>query len=311
MRPSKIKIWSRRIGGCLLALGLLPACDNAANAGNAAAGAALPSPPAQVQSPAAVHDPTPSSAWRPGSSAAGTIPPPATLVRPGILTVGADLASPPSAYTDRDGQPVGLDVDVAAELAGRLGVQVQIVNTPFSSLLAKLNGGAFDVVISAVTITPARAEGVDVVPYLSVGQSVLAPKDEAAGIGTLDDLSGRHLAVQSGTTFEATLRDLNAHLRAVGKPPVLVDFYATQAEVLAAVRGGRVAGSLHDATVSAYLARRYAKELAVAIPSFAEAPEGIAVAKSQPAVLASVRQAVAAMEADGTLTAIRRKWGLP
>jgi polar amino acid transport system substrate-binding protein len=200
---------------------------------------------------------------------------------------------------------------VSAELASRIGLPLQIVDTDFTSLLAKLNDSAFDIVISSVTITPARQQAVEFVPYINVGEALVVAKGQAASVHTLDDLSGRHLAAQSGTTFETTLRDLNAHLREVGKAPIQVDFYANQPEVLAAVRAGQVFGSLHDSPVGAYLARQYPQELEVAIPSFNEAPEGIAVAKAHPELLETVRRAVAAMEADGTLAAIRHKWGLP
>jgi polar amino acid transport system substrate-binding protein len=309
---ARLTIPIRRLArAALLALLLLPACGGAADTGSLIPTATPSATPALRAQVAAVgHAPTPVATWKPGV-AAGTIAPPTTLIHPGTLTIGADLADPPGSYTDAAGQPVGIDVDMSAELASRLGLSVQIVDTEFSSLLAKLNSGSFDLVISSMTITPERAQVVDFVPYINIGESLLVAKGQAATIHTLDDLSGRHLAAQSGTTFETTLRDLNTRLREAGKVPVQVDFYTNQPDVLAAVRAGKAIGSLHDSPVSAYLVRQYPQDFEVAIPSFDEAPEGIAVAKSRPDLLEPVRRAVVAMEADGTLAAIRHKWGLP
>ena len=93
---------------------------------------------------------TPVSDWKPGAFA-NSIKAPAKLTTAGTLTVGSDVSYPPQEFMDASGTPVGFDMDIAAEIASRMGLQLKVINFKFDDLLPALNAGQFDIVVSAMT----------------------------------------------------------------------------------------------------------------------------------------------------------------
>jgi polar amino acid transport system substrate-binding protein len=253
--------------------------------------------------------PTPVSAWVPGAHK-GTIPAPSKLKDAGKLTFGTDASYPPQEYVDASGTPVGLDMDIAAEIASRMGLDLAVVNFKFDDIIPAVNAGQFDAVISAMTIKPERAAVVDFVPYFEAGQAVLVKKGNPKNIKTLDDLSGLTAVAESGTTEEDTLKTLNDKLTKAGKPPVNALTYPTDTDAVDQLRVGRADATLHDSPVAAYYAALNPNAFEVAIADFDSAPEGIATAKNNTAMHDAINSAVDAMKKDGTLAAILAKWGI-
>ncbi len=270
---------------------------------------AVPSPTpalatATIPAPAP-NAPTPVSAWRPGAHQ-GSIPAPAGLVRPGTLTVGSDVSGPPpQGYLDAAGTPVGLDMDVAAALAGRMGLQLAVVNHHFDNLISELNGDQFDLVIAGLTITPERQAVLNLVPYFEAGTSLLVRKGNPQGIHTLDDLSGKAVGAYPGSTQETLLRDLNTRLAQSGKPVTHVQAN----DAVDQLQVGALDAILTDSPIVAYYSTVDAATVETPSPAFDTAPEGIAIAKDKSALAATITSAVDAMRQDGTLAAIRNKWG--
>ncbi|HUS13513.1 MAG TPA: transporter substrate-binding domain-containing protein [Chloroflexia bacterium] len=253
--------------------------------------------------------PTPQSSWTPGAHK-GTIPAPAKLTKAGVLSVGSDASYPPQEYIDAAGNPVGVDIDIASEIASRMGLELNVVNFKFDDIIPALNAAQFDLVISAMTITTDRMAVVDFVPYFEAGQAVLVRKGNPAGIKTLDDLSGKTAVAQQGTVEEETLNALNESLEKAGKPKVNVLTYPNDTDAVDQLRVGRADATLHDSPVAAYYAALNPNGFEVAIPNFDSAPEGIATAKINKPMHDAVQAAVDAMKADGTMAAIMAKWGV-
>ena len=251
---------------------------------------------------------TPVSDWKPGKYA-NSIPAPAKLVTGGELTVGSDVSYPPQEYMDASGRPIGVDIDIAEEIASRLGLQLKVINFKFDNLLPALQAGQFDVIVSAMTITDERKQVVDFVPYFEAGQAVLVKKGNPAGIKTLDDLSGKTAVAQQGTTEETTLKDLNTKFESEGKTKINILTYPSDTDAVDQLRIGRAEATLHDSPVAAYYSKLY-PEFEVAIPNFDSAPEGIAVAKNNAEMLSTIQKAIDAMKADGTIAQINGKWGV-
>jgi len=253
---------------------------------------------------------TPVSDWKPGSHA-NSVPAPSKLVSGGTFTVGSDISYPPQEYNDAAGNPVGMDIDVAAEIASRLGLQLKVVNFKFDNLIPALQAGQFDTIISAMTITDDRKKVVNFVPYFEAGEAVLVKKGNPKNIKTLDDLSGLTAVAEQGTTEEQSLKDENDKLQKAGKPLINVLTYPTDTDAVDQLRIGRADATLHDSPVAAYYAKLFPNDFEVAIPIFDSAPEGIAVAQDNTEMLNAVTKAVADMKADGTLDKIvKEKWGI-
>ena len=87
--------------------------------------------------------------------------------RAGQLVVGVELASPPFDMTDEQNRPTGIDIELARALAGSLGKELVVRNTALDGLIPALQTGKIDLILSSMTITPQRAETIDLsVPYV-------------------------------------------------------------------------------------------------------------------------------------------------
>ena len=251
---------------------------------------------------------TPVSDWRPGAHA-NTVKAPDKLTVAGTLTFGCDVAYPPQEYVGADGKAVGMDIDIAEEIATRMGLKLNVINFKFDDIIPALNAGQFDAVISAMTITEERQQVVQFVPYFEAGQSVLVKKGNPKGIKTLDDLSGKTVAAQSGTVAETALNELNARLEKDGKPKANVITYPVDTDAVDQLRVGRADATLHDSPVAAYYSKLN-PDFEIGVENFDSAPQGIAIAKNNTAMFDAVKSAMDAMMADGTLAAIKAKWGV-
>lgn len=264
-------------------------------------------PSAGTSTGGASSNATPVSDWKPGAHP-NTVPAPAKLGTAGMLTVGSDASYPPQEYIDAGGNPVGLDMDIAAEIASRMGLTLKVVNFKFDDIIPALQAGQFDIVISAMTVTDERKKVVDFVPYFDAGQAVLVKKGNPKGIKTLDDLSGKTAVAEQGTIEEKTLNSLNDKLTKAGKPKVNILVYPTDTDAVDQLRVGRADATLHDSPVAAYYAKLNT-DFEVAIANFDSAPEGIAVAQSNKPMSDAINAAITTMKSDGTLDAIKGKWG--
>jgi ABC-type amino acid transport substrate-binding protein len=137
-----------------------------------------------------------------GGGGGGTAAPEITTIEEGILTVGTDLPYPPFEYRDEGGELTGFDVEIMDEIASRIGLETEYVDSPFDTIFTDLANGQFDVVISGATITPEREQEVNFSePYFNSLQALVAADD--SGIASFDDLGeGDSVSVQTGTTGE-------------------------------------------------------------------------------------------------------------
>src|SRR5437660_7561967 len=88
------------------------------------------------------------------------------LKTPGTLTVGSDTTYPPQEYIDTaTNQATGFDVDLITAIGKQMGLQTKVVTTSFDTIINSLVAKRFDVVISAVSVTPERQKKVDFIPY--------------------------------------------------------------------------------------------------------------------------------------------------
>jgi polar amino acid transport system substrate-binding protein len=172
-------------------------------------------------------------------------PPPSpdpVLVDQGVLTVCTSIPYRPFEF-EKDGEPVGFDIDLANEVAKALNLRPVIVNKGFDAISSGrvLNNGSCDVAVAALTITGERARVVDFSsPYFDAAQRMVVI--EGSGISTLDDLGGLRIGVQSGTTGELYVTD---H---APRDAEIVPFKDAD-EIDAALSSGDVDAGIYDNTV--------------------------------------------------------------
>lgn len=139
------------------------------------------------------------------------------IIQSGEFRVGTSGTQPPFTARDRQGQLIGYEIDLAKALANVMGVEVTFVQRPFGQLMAALESGEIDAIMSGMTITPQRNLRVAFVgPYLVSGKSVLTKSATIAAAEEADDLDQRNLRLAalanstSQTFVEALLPDAQA-----------------------------------------------------------------------------------------------------
>lgn len=116
----------------------------------------------------------------------------------GVLNVGTNAEFPPFEYVNDDGEADGFDIALIKAIGEKMGVEVQVDNMEFASLVSSI-GSKIDVSIAGMTITEERARTVDFsAPYYQAVQYVILP--QGSEIATADDLKGKAIGVQLGTT---------------------------------------------------------------------------------------------------------------
>ncbi|MEA3376215.1 MAG: basic amino acid ABC transporter substrate-binding protein [Chloroflexota bacterium] len=125
----------------------------------------------------------------------------------GLITIGTNAEYPPFEYVDDEGNITGFDIDLMTAIAGEAGFEFEFVNTRWDGIFVALASGEFDAVISAATITEEREEMVDFSdPYFNAGQMIAVRADETEIEGP-EDLAGKRVGVQLGTTGDIWLTD--------------------------------------------------------------------------------------------------------
>jgi polar amino acid transport system substrate-binding protein len=126
------------------------------------------------------------------------------------LVVGTDATYPPFESKDaKTGKLIGFDIDLMTAVCEDWGVKCEFIVVPFDGIVSGLKNHKYDAVISAFTITPEREKMVDFSqPYYQAGQSIAVRLDEQR-IKSIDDLVGKKVGVQLGTTGEILAKKID------------------------------------------------------------------------------------------------------
>lgn len=125
-----------------------------------------------------------------------------------VYVVAMDASFPPMEFVDENKEIVGFDVDLLTAIAEEMDFQFEIKNTAWDGIFAGLESGDYDVIMSAVTILPYRQEEYDFTdPYINAGQAIVVRADDTEILGP-DDLSGRNVGAQIGTTGAFAIQDI-------------------------------------------------------------------------------------------------------
>ena len=116
-----------------------------------------------------------------------------------VLTMGTNAAFPPYEFVDENNNVVGIDAEIAAAVAEKLGMELEIKDMAFDSLITAVSTGAVDVVLAGMTVTPEREESVNFSESYATGIQVVIVTEDST-IASIDDLDGKKIGVQSGTT---------------------------------------------------------------------------------------------------------------
>ena len=131
-------------------------------------------------------------------------------IREGVLLISMDIGYPPMEYFGPDGiTPMGFDVEMGKEIAERLGLKPEFINTDWDGIFDGVTTDRFDVIISSVTILPERLEKHNFSkPYIANALAMVVLKDAPVAAKTPEELENYNVAYQRATTSDAFMKRL-------------------------------------------------------------------------------------------------------
>jgi polar amino acid transport system substrate-binding protein len=223
----------------------------------------------------------------------------------GKLIVGIDPTYPPNEFKDADGNPIGWGAEIAAAVAAKLGLEVEVAK--FDNIIPSVAGGKSDIGVSSFTDTVEREKQVDFVNYYEAG---IMWASAAGNDVDPDNACGLKVAVQA-TTYEDTdeVPAKSEACVAAGKPPIEKVPFDTQDAATNAVALGQADALSADSPVTLYAISQTDGKLQPAGESFDVAPYGIVVGKDR-GLTEAIQAAMQALVDDGTYGDILDEWGV-
>jgi glutamine-binding periplasmic protein len=217
-------------------------------------------------------------------------------VEAGKLTLATNAEFPPYEYHDGD-KIVGIDMDIADAIAKKLGLEVQIEDIAFDSVILEVTSGKADIGLAGISATDERKQSVDFSDTYTTSKQLIIVKDDSAITGS-KDLEGKTVGVQTGTTGDILASDIK---------DVKPERYDKGMDAVQALSQGKVDAVIIDSEV----AKKFVEEtsgLKVLDEAFADENYAIAIKKGNKELLDSVNKALSELKSDGTIDSIIAKY---
>lgn len=245
----------------------------------------------------------------PAADAASMAPP--SIAQRGLV-IGSALSYPPMYYLLEDGKtPKGMIIEIATEVAKRLGGQLKIEQMVLSSQIAAIQSGKIDV-IPWFTDTEERRKSYLTVSFMMNGTSFLLNKGNPAKIATFSDFCGKAVGASRGTPQITQTEQESAKCVAAGKQPITLNQYPDTLAGEAALRTQKIAGYLASPTGAAYAAKKVGDGTVfeAILDGGYGMPLGFGVMKSNEQLANALAAAFNAMLKDGSLVKIMKDYDL-
>ena len=224
---------------------------------------------------------------------------PDSVKNAGEISIGIDDSYPPMEYRNDKNTLVGFDIDFGNAIGKKLGVKINWVPNAWDGIIPALQSKKFDMILSSMSITNDRKEVVNFSdPYITGGPIIVVKKGTST-IKTEDDLKGRIVGVQMGSTGEEAVSKISG-VKETKK-------YDKITEALQDLSAGRVEAVVADDQVGRYYVGLAGNLYSVA-GKLHDEPFGIAFRKNDTDLSEVVQKAMNDLKADGTLSKISIKW---
>ncbi|MFC0865693.1 ABC transporter substrate-binding protein [Sphaerimonospora cavernae] len=224
----------------------------------------------------------------------------------GELRVATSEGYPPmEMYKEGTQELTGVDPDLGAAIAAKLGLKFTITNAAFDGLIPGLQSGRWDVVLSSMSDTEERRAAVDFVDYFNAGGSIMVKKGNPEGIKSLDDLCGKSVVLAKGTSNLAIGERQNE--KCTAKMKIMQSEDAPTG--LLSLDSGRAVATIVDSPVAVMYANDTGK-YDVLPEQYDAGPWGIAIDKRATGLRDAVAKAMEELQADGGYKAVLDKYGV-
>lgn len=226
------------------------------------------------------------------------------ILKRGELLVGFEAGYLPFEMTDKKGDFIGFDVDIAKEMAKAMGVKFTPVNTAWDGIIPALLTKKFDIVISGMTVTQERNLKVNFAePYIVVGQTILLSKKHEGTVTSYKDLNDPKFTVTSklGTTGEQAIKRL--------LPKATYKSFENETEAAMEIINGNADATIYDLPFCAtFMAQQGKDKLVFLDQPFTYEPLAWAVRKGDPDFLNWLNNFLSQLKNDGRYDRIYEKW---
>ena len=217
--------------------------------------------------------------------------------------VGTNPTFAPFESQDEDGNIVGFDIDLMEAIAADQGIEIKVESLEFDALIMALGNGSIDIVASGMTITPERLEQVDFTDsYYTAGLNI-AVAQENDTINGIDDLKGKVVAAQIGTTGALMCQEL-VDTGVAKEAKLLADVNICMMDL----QNGACDAVINDIPVTNDYIKANPGVVKVVGENFNAEDYGFAVSKENPELLAKLNAGLANVIADGTYDALYAKY---
>ena len=236
----------------------------------------------------------------------------ADLGNDGKLTNCIDPAFPPMEFYEGSdtSNPVGFDIDLTRAIAEKLEVEAEFIPLEFTGLLPGLQGGRCDIVASGIYLTAERAQTFGAQPYYDSSMILVTLADNDS-VNAPEDLSGKTVAVQSGTNYQKMIEALDAQLKADGSDGITIQTYPKQTDADQQVVLGRADATITQDTEMAFREQEQPGVFRIAYTYPEKQTFAIYYGKDKTALGSALNETVEGMRSDGTLANIATTWNLP
>lgn len=218
------------------------------------------------------------------------------LVKEGTLVMGTNAEFPPFEYKEGTGF-AGIDVDIMKAIADKLGLKFEVEDLAFESLTQSF--GKIDVIAAGFTIKPDREETCDFSDkYFNATQTVILKADST--IATLDDLKGKKIGVQTGTTGKDKAEEVTDSAK--------VTQYNNGSLAVEALVNGQIDAVIIDKNPAMAYKDQHGDAVKLLEGLFEEEEYALAVKKGNKELLDAINQALKDIKADGTFDKIVEKY---
>jgi polar amino acid transport system substrate-binding protein len=231
------------------------------------------------------------------------------LLKQGTLSICGINNYPPMEF-EKGGEIVGFDIDAMNAVADKLNVKLDYQVMAFEGIMPALGAGRCDAGWSAMYLNDDRQKVADAIPYLATTAQVLVKAGNPLNIQTLDDLSGKRLAIDSGTSNLAIAKDLNQELKDKGLPGMKIQEYPKTPDTFQQIRVGRADAVIDADLVLGYLAKQEPEHFQYV--RFQDATDGsfaIYVGKGSP-LKDAISKALVQLKDEGALETMVSEYGL-
>ena len=221
------------------------------------------------------------------------------------LVIGTSPDFPPFEMLDNSGNVIGIEIEIMELICKELGVQLEIKQMDFDSVLPGVQAGKFNVGVSGISVTPAREKNtLFTAPYCLAAQAIVVTS--GSSITSKADLAGKTVSVQTGTTAEEFCMQNGYTVKA----------FAANADAQSALTVGKVDAWVIDDLTAAEMVAAYNEDhpdapLVILDEAMTTEPYAFAFAFGSEDLVARINEILNGMVADGTVAALFEKYNAP